>query len=89
MTSPMHVTQIAPLEVGVNLCGRNIGVTQHLLDGGDVGASLQEMRRKRMSQGMRCHPLLEPALDDTPANDLPRGLAAERSSPSTEEEGAS
>ena len=38
--------------VGVDLRRRNISVPEHLLDRADIGAVLDQMRRKRMPQRM-------------------------------------
>jgi len=40
-------------DVGVNLCGRNVGVAEHLLDGADICAVLNEMRCERMPERVR------------------------------------
>ncbi len=35
--------------VRVDFCGRHVGVAEHHLDGAQVGAALEKMRRERMS----------------------------------------
>ena len=39
--------------VSIDLSGRNVGVSKHLLDRTNIGTILDQMGRKRMSQGMR------------------------------------
>ena len=39
--------------VRVNLCRREIGMTEHQLDHAKVGAALQKVRRERVAQHVR------------------------------------
>jgi len=41
--------------VGVQLGGREIGVSEHLLHGAQIGAALQQMRCERVPQQVRMH----------------------------------
>ena len=45
--------QVCVGDMRVDLRGRNVGVAKHLLDGADVCAVLDQMRRERMPQRMR------------------------------------
>lgn len=42
-----------PADMGVALRGRHIGMTEQLLHGAQVGASIEQMRREGMSQRVR------------------------------------
>jgi hypothetical protein len=44
----VDLAQIASVQVRVYLRRRDIGMTQHLLDGCDIGSTLQQMCGKRM-----------------------------------------
>src|SRR6202030_985496 len=46
MKRAMHLAQVALREMSVNLRGRDIAVTEHLLHGAQVGAALEQMRRE-------------------------------------------
>ena len=41
------------VQMRVNFCGRDAFMTQHLLHGAQVGASLHQVRGKRMAEGVR------------------------------------
>src|SRR5262249_29221989 len=49
----VHRSQSVTSHVSVDLRGPDIGVSQQLLDGPEVGATLEEMGRERMPQGVR------------------------------------
>src|SRR5262245_9279375 len=62
----------APLEdVCVDLRGGQIGVSEHHLDGAQIGAPLEQMRRKRVSQHVRADRSAQPRLPDVRFQDLP------------------
>ncbi len=50
----MHLLQVIPVHVRINLGGGDVGVTQHLLDGPQVGAALKQMGGKTVAEGMGC-----------------------------------
>jgi hypothetical protein len=52
MELAVHTSKILTIHVGVDLRGGNIGVTEHLLHRTQVGAALQQMGRKRVTQCM-------------------------------------
>lgn len=37
----VNAPEVFAIDVGVNLCGGNIDVTEHLLDGAEIGATLE------------------------------------------------
>ena len=39
-------------DVGVNLCGRNIGVSQHLLNASEICAMIDQVGREGVAQNM-------------------------------------
>jgi hypothetical protein len=49
----MHRLQALLIDMRVNLRGRDIGVTEQLLDDAEVGAVAEQMRREAMPQEMR------------------------------------
>src|SRR5258708_32569419 len=56
MKRAMHLAQVALREMSVNLGGRDIAVTEHLLHGAQVRAAFEQMRREAMPQRMRADP---------------------------------
>ncbi len=40
-------------DVGINLSGRDVGVTKHALDGAEIGAIHKKIGSKAMAKGMR------------------------------------
>ena len=65
--------------VCVELRRRQIGVPEHLLDAAQIGASLEQMRRKGVPQQVRVHALrFEAGLLGEPAQDQERAGAGER-----------
>ena len=49
----MNRLETAAVNMGVYLCGGNIGMTQHHLDGAEIGAMFQEVGGKGVAQGVR------------------------------------
>ena len=45
--------QMLPVEMGVNLCGTDAGVAEHLLDCAQIAGRLQHMGGKRVAQHVR------------------------------------
>src|ERR1700693_774559 len=64
-------------DVGINLGGGNVGMPQHRLDGPEICAPLQEVRRERMAEGMRRERLLEAGLCRLFPENIPESLSAE------------
>jgi len=50
-----HSRKVLMVQVGVDLCGGDLGVAQELLHGPEVSAALQEVRGKRVSQHVGVH----------------------------------
>ena len=62
-------------------------MAEHLLNAAQVGAALEQVRRERVAQEMRMHPLrLEPGLLGQAAQDQERARAGERAAVRVEEE---
>src|SRR5262245_40707380 len=71
MERAMDFTQVSPVEVGVDRGGGDGSMTQRLLDHAQVGPALQQVRRERVTQGMRVHPSGQARLAHVPPQDLP------------------
>src|SRR5687767_7473935 len=78
MILPVNGPEILPIDVRVELSRRDVGVAQHLLDGAQIGAPLQQVRGERMPQRMRRYVLRDAGPLDVLAKDLPRTHAGER-----------
>ena len=59
------------IDMRVNLCGRNIRMTEHFLNNAQVGAIPQEMRRKTVPEKMGLNGLLKPGVPRMFFHDLP------------------
>src|SRR5207237_6624301 len=73
--------EVVPVYVGVELCGREVRVPEHLLHGAQVGASCEEVRGERVAQRVGRDALRQPrepggALDDGPGPDPRQGRTA-------------
>src|SRR5690349_15608968 len=86
MITPMHLSQILPVDVGVDLGRRDVYVAEHLLDRTKVGAALEEMRGEGVSQGVRRDMLRDAHSLHVTAKDLPRAHPRQRASACIEEE---
>ena len=53
MGSVIDVAQAADGNVGVDLSGHESGMAKQFLHGAEVGAAVEQMGRKRMSQAVR------------------------------------
>ena len=63
--------QVFPIHVGIDLGGAEVGVSQHLLHGTEVGAAFEEMSGKAVPEGVGRDPagdagFVGDALDDAP-----------------------
>src|SRR5829696_9771309 len=73
--------------VGVELCGGEVGVAEHLLDAAQVGATLEQVRGERMAEQMRVHPVrVEPGLLGETAEDQERPGARQRAAARVQEQ---
>ncbi len=59
------------IDMRVNLCGRNIRMTEHFLNNAQVGAIPQEVRRKTVPEKMGINVLLQPGVPRMFFHDLP------------------
>ena len=66
------------IDVGIDLCRRDVGVTQHRLDRSQVGAAFEQVRGERVAQGMRRDSLIDPRDQRIAANELPKALSGQR-----------
>lgn len=71
MKSLMDVAEVFAIDVRIDLCGRDIGVTQHLLHGGQVCATLEQVRSKAVSQCVWSDSLLDACPSHMFLQDLP------------------
>ena len=62
-------------QLGIDLGGRDIGMTQHTLDGTDICPVFQKMSRKGMTKSMRCDFALYPRHVGVSFNYFPKALA--------------
>ena len=74
MIALVNRAQVVAIDMCVDLRRGEIGVAEHLLHGAQVRAAFEQMRRERVAQRVRRHPLGEPGaprrrLDDTPGTD--------------------
>src|SRR5215469_17308761 len=74
MELPVNGSKIVPIDVRVDLRRRQVGMPEHLLHGAEVSPTLEEMRRERVPERVRGHPLGDPRalgglLDDPPGAD--------------------
>ena len=54
-----------PADMGVALRGRHIGMTEQLLHGAQVGASVEQMRREGVPKRMRMGRCRRPSIEDS------------------------
>src|SRR5215204_2095825 len=73
-------------EMRVELSRGEISVAEHLLDRAQVASSGQEVRRERVPEGVRAHPVAEAGGLGVAQHDLVEALAGQRSAPEVEEE---
>ena len=82
----VDVDQLRGIDVGVALHGAQPGVSQQLLDGPQVGAALQQVRRKRMSERVRADAQARAALRDISAQEAIHAAASEARPPVVDEQ---
>src|SRR3954469_16430147 len=78
MRPKVHLFQALAREVRVQLSGRDVRVSEHLLNRTQVATARQEMRRKRVAQRVRAHAICEACGGRVAADDLVEALAGER-----------
>ena len=56
MIPPVHLAEAFPVDMGEYLRRADVGMTEKLLDGPDIGAALKHMRREAVTQNVRRYP---------------------------------
>src|SRR5687767_1293020 len=74
----MNRAKVFAIDVGVDLGGREIGMSQHLLHGAEIRSALEQMGGKAVPQRMRRDALGDPGPLSGAANDAPGTHAGER-----------
>src|SRR4051812_43664499 len=82
----VDLLQAPAREVGVELRGRHVGVTEHLLHRAEVAASGQQMGGEGVAQGMGAHAVRQPRALGVAADDLVEALAGQRPTPEIDEQ---
>jgi hypothetical protein len=78
MESLVHVAKVCAIDMSVDLGGRDIRMPEHLLYGGEVRTTLEEVRSEAMSQRMRRDAFPDASPLYVLAEDLPNAHARER-----------
>src|SRR6476661_8380875 len=86
MITPMDLSQILPIHVGVDLRGGDVHMPKHLLDRAEIGPPFQEVGGEGMSQRVGAHVPRDAGPLHMAAQDLPRPHTRERAAPRVEEE---
>src|SRR5215207_6753557 len=88
MITPVHLAEILPVDVRVDLRRCDVCVPQHLLNGAQVGATFEEMCGERMPERVWRDVLLDTSAVDVAAEDFPCAHARQRTSARIEKEHA-
>src|SRR5688572_19657060 len=78
MITPMHLPQVLPVHVGVDLRGGDVDMAEHLLDGPEIRTPFEQVGGEGMAKGVWRHVLGNAGTLDVAAQDLPRAHAGER-----------
>src|SRR5687768_14067908 len=78
MILPVDAPQVLAIHMGVDLRGGDVGVTEHLLNGAQVGAPFEQMGGEGVPERMWRDVLLDPGLVHVLAQDLPGAHATQR-----------
>src|SRR5688572_26271490 len=73
----MNVLQILPIHVRIDLGRSNVCVSEHFLNGSEIGAAFEQVRSKRMAERVWCDPFLQARSINVFAQDLPHTHACE------------
>lgn len=57
MITPVHIPEAFAVDMRINLRGADIGMSEQLLDGTDIGSALEHVGRETVPQDMRGNPL--------------------------------
>ena len=52
MKGPVHLPEVLPVHMGIDLRGGDVGVPQKLLDSRQIRPSLEEVGREAVAEGM-------------------------------------
>src|SRR6266850_2217844 len=86
MMSAVDAAEPLAIDVRVDLRGRDVGVTEHLLHRPEVGAVLEEMRGEGMPENVRAEPAVDVALHGVFFQLHPETLPRHRGAPVLDEE---
>lgn len=86
MMLTVHIVKPRLVDMCVDLSGREIGVTEHLLDGAQIGAILEQVRRKRVTQHVWRDFFRDAGIFRPSLNDLPKPLTAESTAASVQKQ---
>jgi hypothetical protein len=78
MVLAMFVLKISAVNMRVYLGRRDVSVSQHFLHGNQIGASLEQMRREAVPEGMWRDFLVDACVAHVPVDDLPGPHATQR-----------
>src|SRR5512143_2929769 len=84
----VHLSEVLPVHVGVNLCRRDVGVAEHLLHRAEVRPALEKVGGERVAQCVGRYGLGNSRLLDVPTQDLPGAHARQRLATGVEEQHA-
>ena len=74
----MGLFEAALIDVGIDLRGRNVGVTEHFLDNTQIGPIVEQMRGEAMPQRVRSDILRDASPARVFLDQQPDGLGTER-----------
>ena len=77
MESFMNLAETGPTDVGIDLGGRDVGVTQHQLHGTQVRTTFKLVRGEGVAQRVGTNTLEDPGLSCVRSDTLPEGLAGQ------------
>lgn len=75
MKERVYFLDVVSIDVGVDLCRSDVGVTEHLLDCAQICTTFEEMRRKGMAEHVRMNVLRDIGADTRFLDDVPDGHA--------------
>ena len=84
----MFFLKVSAVHMCIDLSRRDVRVSQHLLNGNEVGSTLEKMRGEAVPERVRRNPLPDAGITHVPSEDLPRAHPAERPAVLVEEHDA-
>src|SRR5437867_11836208 len=85
MGPEVDLLELLVRQMGVDLRGRDIRVTEHLLKRTQIAPSREQMGGKRVPESVRAHAPTEPGGDGVPTDDLVQPLARQRATAKVDE----